>query len=149
MVALSVFASLTVFLVTVCMMLPNLAVAQDQPATLSPVKMRILNNKVVPSIAAANQQQTFLLVSSLFNSATAAEVKLIDQFFVEKGFSPATEFYAETSVSQMVNGSFQGQPTENQARIIDEHLQGQLATRLAAVKPVSYTHLTLPTIYSV
>ena len=134
MVALSVFASLTVFLVTVCMMLPNLAVAQDQPATLSPVKMRILNNKVVPSIAAANQQQTFLLVSSLFNSATAAEVKLIDQFFVEKGFSPATEFYAETSVSQMVNGSFQGQPTENQARIIDEHLQGQLATRLAAVK---------------
>ena len=112
--------SLTVFLVTICLALPSFSVAQDQPETLSPAKIRILNNKVVPSIAAANQQQTILLVSNLFNSATAAEVKLIDQFFVEKGFTPATEFYAEYSVSQMLNGSFRGKPTESQARIIDE-----------------------------
>ena len=122
----------------------------QRKSSLPPVKVRILNTKLLPALAASNQEESFLLISELLATSSPEQVKLIDDFVTSYQFAKATEIYSKEVVTQIRNGTFQGGTTLVQLGIIESRLNQEIDDKIKTIEAEQQVMATndLPTVWT-
>ena len=130
----SIFPHYSILVALACLLGMPHAEIFAQPPKLSAVKIRFLNTKLVPALAAGSQTDSFKLTAQLFASASTEEVKLIDDFLTARQFPKASKLYIDEALFQIKNGSIQEPISSALMPIIETRLTDEINQRIASIE---------------